>query len=205
MQQIIKERQLQNIDRELKQPWQWRQQELHKFTCLRMKKMSFPCLARAFFIFKYAADILVLSASWNGPFCSCVDNINKFWQSLNFAFQSLKRWFHFNSRIVRTHFASVMTLNNWEMIAEMQSYIFRLRSRCRRRRVCLSSLKFPENSPYFTLQIMPQETCGTTPWLKGGQKHKGYYYDFFSWCLLNVFAKWAERWHLSVECKSFST
>mgnify|MGYP000636362090 FL=1 len=43
----------------------------------------------------------------------------------NFVFLSVKRWFQFNSRIVRTHFASVMTLNNKEMTAETQSYIFR--------------------------------------------------------------------------------
>ena len=42
----------------------------------------------------------------------------------------LKRLFQFNSRTVSTHFASVMTLNNSEMIAETQSYIFRGRSRC---------------------------------------------------------------------------
>ena len=45
-----------------------------------------------------------------------------------------------NSRTVRTHFSIVMTLNNWKMIAERRSYIFRWRSRFRRRRVCLSSL-----------------------------------------------------------------
>ena len=33
-----------------------------------------------------------------------------------------------------------MTWKNWEMIAETPSYIFRRRSRCRRRRVCLSFL-----------------------------------------------------------------
>ena len=33
-----------------------------------------------------------------------------------------------------------MTLNNWKMIAETRSYIFRWHSRFRRRRVCLSSL-----------------------------------------------------------------
>ena len=49
-----------------------------------------------------------------------------------------KHWFQFNSRIVRTHFSSIMTLNNWKMIAETRSYIFRWRSRFRRRRVCLS-------------------------------------------------------------------
>ena len=35
---------------------------------------------------------------------------------------------------------SLMTLNNWEMIAETRSFIFSWRSRCSRRRVCLSSL-----------------------------------------------------------------
>ena len=45
-----------------------------------------------------------------------------------------------NSSILRTHFASVMTLNNWETIAETRSYIFRWRFRCRRRRLCMSCL-----------------------------------------------------------------
>ena len=44
----------------------------------------------------------------------------------------------FNSCKVRTHFSHVMALNNWEMIAERRSYIFRWCSR--RRRLCLSSL-----------------------------------------------------------------
>ena len=35
-----------------------------------------------------------------------------------------------------------MILNNWKMIAETRSYIFRWRSRLRRRRVYLSSLIF---------------------------------------------------------------
>ena len=45
-----------------------------------------------------------------------------------------------DSQIFRIHFASIMTWNNWEIIAETRSYIFRWFSRCRRRRVCLSSL-----------------------------------------------------------------
>ena len=48
---------------------------------------------------------------------------------------SQKRWFQFNSRIVRTHFASVMALNNCEIIEETRSYIFRWRPRCRRCRI----------------------------------------------------------------------
>ena len=51
-----------------------------------------------------------------------------------------KRWFQFNSRIVKAHFSGIMTLNNWKMIAETRSDTFRWGSRFRRRRVCLSSL-----------------------------------------------------------------
>ena len=58
----------------------------------------------------------------------------------NFVFLCPKRWFQFISEIVRTHFSSIMTSNNWKMIAETQSYIFRWRSCFCRRRVCLSSL-----------------------------------------------------------------
>ena len=60
----------------------------------------------------------------------------------NFVLLSQKRWVQFNSRIVRTHFASAMTLNNCDIIEETRSYIFRWRSRCRWRRLCLSSLLF---------------------------------------------------------------
>ena len=56
----------------------------------------------------------------------------------NFVFLCPKRWFQFNSRIVRT--TSIMTLNNWKMIAETRSYIFRWRSHFRRRSACLRSL-----------------------------------------------------------------
>ena len=37
------------------------------------------------------------------------------------------------------HFASITTWNNWEIIADTRSYICRWRSRCCRRRPCLSS------------------------------------------------------------------
>ena len=67
-------------------------------------------------------------------------DVSTWWQMFNFVFLCPKRWFQFNSRTVRIHFLSIMTLNNWKMIAEIRSYIFRWRSRFRRRRVCLSSL-----------------------------------------------------------------
>ena len=60
------------------------------------------------------------------PVCICVDDVSIWPQMFNFVFLYLKRWFQFNSRIVGTHFASVMTLNNC--------------SRYRRRRVCVNSL-----------------------------------------------------------------
>ena len=40
-----------------------------------------------------------------------------------FVFLPLKRWFQLNCRTVTTLFASVLALNNWEMIAETRSYI----------------------------------------------------------------------------------
>ena len=127
-------------NRELKQPRQRRQQEGHKFAYLTIKNNSFARFARAFFIFSHFADVLVRSTTWNDLFCSCVDDLSIWWQKFNFVFLSLKAWFQFNSRIVGTHFVSVMTLNNLKIIAETRSYIFRWRFRCRQRRVCLRSL-----------------------------------------------------------------
>ena len=105
-----------------------------------MKNSTFARFARAFFIFGHLADVLDLSTTWNDLFCSCPDDVSIWWQMFNFVSLPLKRWFQFNSRTVWTHFASVMTLNNSEMIAEMRSYILIWRSCCRRRRVCLNSL-----------------------------------------------------------------
>ena len=59
--------------------------------------------------------------------------------NVQFVFICPKRWFQFNSRIFSTYFSSIMTLNNWKTTAETRSYIFRWRSRFRRRlRFCLS-------------------------------------------------------------------
>ena len=105
-----------------------------------MKNNSFARFARAFFIFWHFEDVLVISTTWNNRFCWCVDDVSIWWQMFNFVFICPKRWLQFNSRIVRTHSSSIMTLNNWKMIAETRSYIFRWGSRFRWRRVCLSSL-----------------------------------------------------------------
>ena len=126
--------------RELKQPRRRRQQKPHKFAYLTMENRIFARFARAFFIFWHFEDVFVLSTTWNDLFCCCVDDVSIWWQMFNFVFLCPKRWFQFNSRIIRTHFSSKMTLNNWKLFAETQSYFFRWRSRFRRRRVCLSSL-----------------------------------------------------------------
>ena len=105
-----------------------------------MKNSSFARFARAFFIFWHFVAVLVLSTTWNDLFCSCVDDVSIWWQMFNFVLLCPKRWFQINSRTVRTHFSSIITLNNWKVIAETKGYIFRWRSRFRRRRVCLSSL-----------------------------------------------------------------
>ena len=90
----------------------------------------------------HLVDVLDLSTTWNDQFCSCVDDVSIWWQMFNFVFLCPKRWFQFNSRIIRTQFSIVMILNNWEISAETQSFIFRWRSCFSRRRVCLSSLLF---------------------------------------------------------------
>ena len=125
----------------IKQPRRWQQQKPHKFTYLTMKNSISARFARAVFIVWHFEDVLVLSTTWNDLFCSCVDDVSKWCQMFSFVVLCPKRWFQFNSRTVSTHFSSIMTSNNWKMIAETRSYIFRWRSRFRRRRVCLGSLK----------------------------------------------------------------
>ena len=100
------------ISRQLTQPRRRRQQE-QKTIVLHALHVQF-----SFLTFRS------LSATWNDLFCSCVDDVTIWWQMFNFVFLSLKRWFKFNSRIVRTHFASVFSLNNQEIIAETRSYRF---------------------------------------------------------------------------------
>ena len=102
-----------------------------------MKNSIFARFARALFIFWHFVDVLVLSTTWNDLFCSCVDEKSIWWQMFNFVFLCPKRWFQFNPRIVKTHFSSIMSLNNWKMIAETRGDIFTWRSCFRRRRVSL--------------------------------------------------------------------
>ena len=80
-----------------------------------MKNSIFARFARAVFIFWHFEDVLVLSTTWNDLFCSCVDDVSIWWQMFNFVCLCPKPWFQFNSGIVRAHFSSTMTLNNWKI------------------------------------------------------------------------------------------
>ena len=108
-----------------------------------MKNSILARFARAFFIFWHFADVLVLSTTWNDQFCSCVDACDDKCSILS----SYVPRFQFNSRTVKTQFSSILSLNNWKMIAETRSNIFRWRSRFRRCRVCLNSLKTTRGPP----------------------------------------------------------
>lgn len=117
---------LQHYMRELKKPRRQRQQERHSFAYLTMKNKSFARFVRAISIFVHFAGVLVLSTMWNDLFWSCVDDAMIWWceDMTIFSSLSLTCWFQCNLRIVRIHFASVMTLNNWEVVAETGTYIF---------------------------------------------------------------------------------
>ena len=108
-------------NRELKQPRRRRQQQPHTFAYLTMKNSICAGFALAFFNVWHFVDVLVLSVTWNDQFCSCVDDVSKWWQMFKFVFLCPKRWFQFNSRIVGAHFSSITSLNNWKMIAETRS------------------------------------------------------------------------------------
>ena len=135
-------------NRELKQPRR-RQQKPLKFAYLTMKKSNFARFARAFFIFWHFEDVLVLSTTWNDMFCSCVDDVSIWWQMFTFVFLPLKRLFRFKKT-----FRKPNDLNNCKMIAETRSYIFRWSSRCRRSRVCLSSLVSSLLAPAVTFSVL---------------------------------------------------
>ena len=108
------------VIRELKQPRRRRQQKPHKFAYLTMKNRIFALFPRAFFSYWHFEDVLVLSTTSSDLFSSCLDDVSIWLQMFNFLFLCPKRWFQFNSRIVRTHFSNIMTLNNWKMIAERE-------------------------------------------------------------------------------------
>ena len=95
-----------------------------KCKCKACKSIDFHCQICKF------VGFLLQSSSWllKLPFCCCVADVSIWWQMINSVLLSLKRWFQFNSRIVKTYFSSIMTLNNWETIAETRGYILSLSS-----------------------------------------------------------------------------
>ena len=99
--------------------WRRRQQERHKFAYLTMKNNSFARSPRALFIFGLFKDFLVSSMTWNHLFYSCVGNVSRWRQMLDSLFLLLKHCFQLNYRIIRPHFACVMTFNNWELIDQI--------------------------------------------------------------------------------------
>ena len=89
-----------------------RQQERHKFAYLTSEWKPVYTFARAFFIFLHFAVVLVLSTTWNDQFGRCVDDESTWRQIFTLVFLSLRRWFQFNSRILRTKFANMTIRNN---------------------------------------------------------------------------------------------
>ena len=77
---------------------------------------SFPRFARPFLVFVHFATIPVLSWMWNDLFCSCVDYISIWWQTLNLFFRSSDPPYKFSSSIVSTYFETQMIWNSPEMI-----------------------------------------------------------------------------------------
>ena len=114
--------------------WQWKTEFLH---ALHVHFSFFDILkTSSFFLWREMTFFAVVWTTWaHDDKCSILS--------------CPKRWFQFNSRIVKAHFSGIMTLNNWK-IAETWSDIFRWRSRFRRRRVCFKS-------SLISLLILPYE------------------------------------------------
>ena len=91
--------------------------DLHNY--LTMTNNSFAHFAPAWYIFGHSCS-----------FHDVKQPVLQLWayddKMFNFVLLSLKSWFQLNYRIVRVHFASMMTLNHYERIVEMQIYIFQM-------------------------------------------------------------------------------
>ena len=116
--------------------WRWRQQ-CHTFAYLTMNNYSFARFVRVFYF--YFSTICCRSRPFHDvkwcvsrlQLCARREDIMRNFHF--FFFLSSNRWYLFYSTILRRHFAGQMTWNNWEMITETGSSIFRWRSRCCRR------------------------------------------------------------------------
>ena len=64
-------------------------------------------LLHAIFILVHFAVVLVQSTTWDDLFCNCVHDVGKVTTNFHFFFSNMQnRWYNFNSRIIRTHFAN---------------------------------------------------------------------------------------------------
>ena len=102
-----------------------RWQKRHKLSHCTIKNSGFARFTRAFFIFVHFAAALVLSMTW----MTCFAVLWTTWvHDDKFSILSCyvqNRWYQFNSGILRILCASIMPWNNWDIIREMRSYIFR--------------------------------------------------------------------------------
>ena len=99
------------IIRELKQPRRWRQQKPHKSAYFDHAKQTFFYILKTFSFFLWREMTCFAVVAWT---MSAHDD------KFSILYSCPNCWFQFNSRIVRKHFSSIMTVNNWKMIAEMQ-------------------------------------------------------------------------------------
>ena len=108
------------------------------------------CLYWVIFL-KFNIEVLLPLVSWSARimhfFCTFRCRSRSFhdvrWHDHKcwFLFLISNRCYQFSSRILKIHFANIMTWNNWEMITKARSFISKWPFRFRRRRPFLRLLK----------------------------------------------------------------
>ena len=133
--------------------WQW-------------KTVFFARFARAVFIFWHLIDVLVLFTTWNDLFCRCVDDVSIWWQMFNVVFLCPKRWFQFNSRIVRTHFSSMMKPKFESLVSQLQKpkrtkldFLWELNYSAKSLLLCENKATFPDRFYLYLFQASCCEIC----------------------------------------------
>jgi len=90
------------LNRERKRTRRGGQHECHKFAYLTMRNSSFARFSRAFLIsVHFVAAKSRPADDMKYLFCRCVNDVNTWQQLIKFVFLSLKRWFQFNSMILK--------------------------------------------------------------------------------------------------------
>ena len=115
---------------ELKQPRR-RCQERHKFGYLTKRNNSVPRFACAFSLHVHVRYRPFHGVKWPVfPLCRRREHLKTILQFCLISETLIQ--IIINPRMLKTHFASVITVNNWEIIAETWSFICRWRCRCPR-------------------------------------------------------------------------